>query len=63
MGSLKITLKRSLAGSRPQQRATAKALGLTKLQKTVTHRDNPQIRGMIATIAHLVEVEEGADTE
>ncbi|HHY36881.1 MAG TPA: 50S ribosomal protein L30 [Firmicutes bacterium] len=56
--ALKITLKRSLIGTRPKQRATAKALGLTKLHKSVIHKDNPQIRGMIAKINHLVEVEE-----
>ncbi|HHW91391.1 MAG TPA: 50S ribosomal protein L30 [Firmicutes bacterium] len=58
MAALKITLKRSLAGSQPKQRATAKALGLTKLQKSVIHKDNPQIRGMIARINHLIEVVE-----
>ncbi|HHW54467.1 MAG: 50S ribosomal protein L30 [bacterium] len=61
MAALKITLKRSLIGTRPKQRATAKALGLTKLHKSVIHKDNPQIRGMIAKINHLVEVEEVAE--
>ena len=63
MAALKITLKRSLIGTRPKQRATAKALGLTKLHKSVIHKDNPQIRGMIAKINHLVEVEEVAAEE
>ena len=40
------------------QRATLKALGLTKLQSTVTKVDNEAIRGMIKTVAHLVSVVE-----
>ena len=40
------------------QRATLKALGLKKLQSTVTKVDNEAIRGMIKTVAHLVSVQE-----
>ncbi|MGI6574343.1 MAG: 50S ribosomal protein L30 [bacterium] len=57
MGTVKIILKRSLIGSKPEQRATAKALGLTKINKAVIRKDTPQIRGMINKINHLVEVE------
>ena len=55
---LHITLKRSLISSKPNQRKTAKALGLTKLHKTVIKQDTPTIRGMINVISHLVEVTE-----
>ena len=55
---LHITLKRSLIASKPNQRKTAKALGLTKLHKTVIKQDTPTIRGMINVISHLVEVTE-----
>ena len=58
MAKLEIKLVKSLIGSKPNQRATAKALGLTKLQKTVVKEDTPTIRGMIKVIAHLVEVKE-----
>lgn len=58
MAKLEIKLVRSLIASLPKQRATAKALGLTKLQKTVTLNDTPTIRGMIRVVAHLVEVKE-----
>lgn len=61
MGALKITLKRSLIGSLPKQRATAKALGLTRLNRTVIHPDNPQIRGMLNKINHLIVIEEAAE--
>ncbi|NLP18426.1 MAG: 50S ribosomal protein L30 [Firmicutes bacterium] len=63
MGALKITLRRSLIGAQPRQRATAKALGLTRMHKSVIHKDNPQIRGMIAKISHHVEVEEAEGTK
>ncbi|EHR37108.1 50S ribosomal protein L30 [Facklamia languida] len=58
MANLEITLKRSLIGRKQNQIDTAKALGLTKTYKTVVKPDNEAIRGMIATISHLVEVKE-----
>ncbi len=58
MAKLQIKLVRSVIASKPNQRATAKALGLTKLQKTVIKNDSPTIRGMINVVAHLVEVKE-----
>ncbi|MBD3948951.1 50S ribosomal protein L30 [Tuanshanicoccus lijuaniae] len=58
MANLSITLKRSLIGRPKNQIATAKALGLTKLHKTVVKPDNEAIRGMVNTISHLVEVKE-----
>ena len=42
----------------PKQRATVEALGLKKLHKTVEMPDNGAVRGMIATVRHLVKVEE-----
>ncbi len=38
------------------QKATLRALGLGKIGRVRTHPDNPQIRGMIAAIPHLVEI-------
>ena len=55
---LEIKLVRSTIGGLPNQKKTAIALGLTKLQKTVVKDDTPTIRGMIRVIAHLVEVTE-----
>lgn len=34
-----------------------RALGLRKMHQTVEHSDSPQIRGMIAKVNHLVEVQ------
>jgi large subunit ribosomal protein L30 len=55
---LEVTLVRSLIGCRPNQVATAKALGLKKIGSVVVKEDNEAIRGMIKTIAHLVKVVE-----
>ena len=55
---LKITLTRSVIGHIEPQKATARALGLRKLNHTVYRADTPVIRGMINRIAHLVKVEE-----
>lgn len=52
----KITLVKSLIGRKPNQVATAKALGLTKIGQTVTKEENEAVRGMIVTIAHIVKV-------
>lgn len=53
-----ITLVKSLIGRKPNQRATAKALGLTKIGKNVVKDDNECIRGMIKTIQHMVKIVE-----
>ncbi len=60
MAKLKITLTKSLIGQTPRNRATAQALGLKKVGKTVEQEDNKAIRGMIQKINHMVEVEEEA---
>ncbi|MFO7263084.1 MAG: 50S ribosomal protein L30 [Bacillaceae bacterium G1] len=58
---LQITLKRSLIGRTPNQRATTRALGLRKVHQVVVQPDNPAIRGMIDKIKHMVEVKEIED--
>ncbi|QZY54610.1 50S ribosomal protein L30 [Crassaminicella profunda] len=55
---LKITLVKSTIGSKPQHRKTVEALGLKKIRQTVEKQDNPQMRGMVQKVRHLVEVEE-----
>lgn len=52
---------RSGLGKQRVQRATLRALGLKHHQDEVVQPDNPAIRGMIATVSHLVEVEEADD--
>lgn len=55
---LKIKLSRSSIGIRPNQKKTLLALGLKKREQVVEKQDNPQIRGMINVVSHLVTVEE-----
>lgn len=55
---LKITLVKSTIGSKPQHVKTIEALGLRKIHQTVEKQDNPQMRGMIQKVRHLVTVEE-----
>jgi len=54
---LKITQVRSGIGSRRNQRETLRSLGLRKIRHSVVRDDSPQVRGMIATVQHLVSVE------
>ena len=57
--TLKIKLVRSAVASvKKDQTATARALGLRKINDEVIQPDNESIRGMIFKIKHLVEVEE-----
>ena len=44
---IKITLKRSTIGRLKVQKATARALGLRKLNQSVVQADTPVIRGMV----------------
>ncbi|MBE7034468.1 MAG: 50S ribosomal protein L30 [Ruminococcaceae bacterium] len=58
VANLKVTLVKSVIGSKKDQIATVEALGLKKIRDTKEHADNPQIRGMINKVSHLVKVEE-----
>lgn len=55
---LKITLKRSVIGQKPDKKATVRSLGLKKINSSVVQEDNPCVRGMVNAVSHLVEVEE-----
>lgn len=55
---VKVTLRRSIIGEKPKTRATVEGLGLRKLHQTVEQVDSPSLRGMLAKVSHLVEVEE-----
>jgi len=55
---IRITLTRSPIGYSKRHKATVRALGLRRLHQTVEQADTPTLRGMIAKINHLVEVEE-----
>jgi large subunit ribosomal protein L30 len=57
-GILRITLVRSTIGRPADQGRTVASLGLRKLNATVERPNNRSIRGMVAKIRHLVQVEE-----
>ncbi len=58
MAPLRITQLKSVIGTKPDQKATLRALGLRKIRHVVVQNDNPQIRGMIKKVVLLVAVEE-----
>ena len=58
MAKLKMTLVKSVIGSKKDQIATVEALGLKKIRDVKEHADNPQIRGMVNKVSHLVKCEE-----
>ena len=58
MSTIKVTQTRSRNGSDKSQAATLRSLGLRRIGQQVEVQDSPQARGMIAKVAHLVEVSE-----
>lgn len=56
MGDIQVTQVRSLIGSTRRQRATVESLGLRRIRHSIAVPDRPEIRGMIASVAHLLEV-------
>ncbi len=57
MAKLNITLVKSPIGRTATQRRTLEALGLRKLNRTVTMPDTPSTRGQIDKVSHLVVCE------
>ena len=55
--TIKIRQIRSGIGFDKTQKATLRALGLDKIGRVREFPDNPAIRGMAATISHLVVIE------
>ena len=57
MATLKITQIKSRIGSTAQQCKNLDALGLHRINHTVTHSDSAIILGMLNRVKHLVKVE------
>ena len=55
--TVKVTLLRSLIGTRPEHRACVRGLGLRRIRHTVELIDTPAVRGMIKKVAYLVRCE------
>jgi large subunit ribosomal protein L30 len=58
VSELKVTQRKSRNGCDKRQLATLRSLGLRRIGQTVEVADNPQIRGMLHKVRHLVEVQE-----
>ena len=56
--TLRVTLVRSPIGYTKDQKKTAIALGLRRMNQTVEHTDTPALRGMLFKIIHLLRIEE-----
>ncbi len=54
---IKITLIKSVIGTKKDHRATVKGLGLGRINSESTLEDTPSIRGMIRKIAYLLKCE------
>ena len=55
---IKVTQRRSVIGRPRDQKDTVRRLGLHRVRDSVVKEDRPDIRGMIAKVRHLVDVEE-----
>jgi large subunit ribosomal protein L30 len=54
---IKVTLVKSVIGTKQDHRATVRGLGLRKLNSSSELEDTPAVRGMIHKVQYLVKVE------
>jgi large subunit ribosomal protein L30 len=54
--TVKVTLVKSVAGTKAAHRATVVGLGLRRLNSSRVLEDTPEVRGMINKVAYLVRV-------
>jgi large subunit ribosomal protein L30 len=55
---MKVTQVKSKNGANHAQRETLRSLGLRRIGHAVRVKDNPQTKGMLHRVRHLVEVDE-----
>ncbi|MBK6401622.1 MAG: 50S ribosomal protein L30 [Rhodocyclaceae bacterium] len=55
---IKVTLIRSVIGTKQDHRATVRGLGLRRLNSSAELIDSPAVRGMIHKVAYLVKCED-----
>lgn len=56
MSVIKVKQVKSTIGSLTKHRKTVEALGLKKIGHIVEKQDNPQMRGMVNQVSHLVKI-------
>ncbi|MBK9218841.1 MAG: 50S ribosomal protein L30 [Uliginosibacterium sp.] len=54
---IRVTLVKSLIGTKQPHRATVRGLGLRRLNHCVELEDTPAVRGMIHKVSYLVKCE------
>lgn len=57
MENVKVTLTKSLIACKPNQKATAKSLGLNKIGDSIVCKNDKVLAGKVKVISHLVTVE------
>jgi len=61
MAALRVKLVRGLSGHPEDHRATVRGLGLTKVGRERILQDTKDIRGMVAKVSYLLEVQETSE--
>ena len=56
MAELELRQVHSASGASPKQRGALESLKLGRIGRSSTMTDTPQLRGALAKVAHLVEV-------
>jgi len=54
---IKVTLVKSIIGTKQDHRATVRGLGLRRMHHTVELADTPEIRGMVNKVSYLLKCE------
>jgi large subunit ribosomal protein L30 len=54
---IKVTLVKSVIGTKQDHRATVRGLGLRRINHTAELLDTPAVRGMVKKVAYLVKCE------
>jgi len=54
---IKVTLVKSVIGTKQSHRATVRGLGLRRLNSQAELQDTPAIRGMIKKVSYLLKCE------
>ncbi|MBA0902609.1 MAG: 50S ribosomal protein L30 [Candidatus Nitrotoga sp.] len=57
VGKIRVTLIKSVIGTKESHRACVRGLGLRRLNHTVAVEDTPAVRGMINKVYYLVKCE------
>lgn len=58
---VKVTLVKSTIACNPKQKLNVKSLGLHKIGDSIVHVSGPVLNGKLASISHLVKVEDAAN--